>query len=297
MIGDNEVMLYHLVTNLYMIGKFETVFPLEDSENQSVFELLLIELNLPITFSMRDYLDTLARITETRYKQGFYSREQLEEDYKNHFKPYKMADFANISSENMHEELKVYFTQSYLELHQSDFKMANDVVIGLLLRVIVSPRNIDDILNRYTIFHKKYSIEFPIAYTMFNETLDRYCSLIGKDYTDFYGEIIYNLFIHVPGVRPYKGYRIGVYSDQGISHAFTLVQFIDRHFPGHSIAVYDSNDYYDIVFSTVSQNEELDFKNVYLISDLLGSDDIFIIYKAIHNWSRELDLEKIYSKV
>lgn len=288
-VAKNEITICHLLANLYTIGNFQLTLPLEKADSISVFETYLVKLNLPITLSMRTYLDVLSQITRERYRQGFYTREDLKRDYEVLYGSFEISDFIDVFRSNMQTDLMAYFSKTYLEQHQTDFKMVNDVVIALLFKIIASSRNVDDVLNRYRIFHKRYSVEYPKGFETFNESLDKYSTLIGKPFKEYYAEIIYNLYIHVPNIRPTPGYRLGVYSDLGVSHAYTLVQFVQRHFPGHIVSVYDEKESYDLVFSTVSNNKGIK-EPVILIGDLPGSVDIHNIYMGIYYKYRDTDL-------
>lgn len=145
------------------------------------------------------------------------SKEKLLVEYSDLYEKYHMSDFIKIFSNSLNNELGSYFGKEYIDQHQADFKTVNDVIISLLLRIIVTTENIDIILNRYSIFYSKFQQEQPNATVIFEETLSKYSELIGKSFEDYYGEIIYNLYIHLPNLRVKKGSKIGVYSDLGVT--------------------------------------------------------------------------------
>lgn len=280
---EDELLLCHFIANFFLMTNYEDTFITDEEVEISVFETLLNESNLPISFPMRKFFNVLAKVSYTRYSQGFCTREELMKQYEEMFKDRNMREFIEIFNETLDNELKSYFGKMYLEQHQSDFKAMNDLLITLLLRIIVFNKNIDTILNRYNIFYQRFSTEHGRAFGTFNETLDHFKVIIGKDYEEYYGEIIYNLYIHLPNIRPGQSYQIGVYSDLGKIHAYSLIQTLNLHFPTHTIETFQEDEYYDFVISTVSDEEQLEAYDEILISDLIGSDDINNIYTAIYN--------------
>lgn len=280
---NDELLLCHAVANFFLITNYEDILILDQDIEISVFETLINEANLPISFPMKKFFNALAKISHTRCSQGFCTREQLKKQYNEIFKDRNIREFIEIFNETLDNELESYFGKIYLEQHQSDFKMMNDLLITLLLKIIVFNINIDTLLNRYNIFYERFSTEHGRAFGTFNETLDRFKVIIGKDYEAYYGEIIYNLYIHLPNIRPTKTYQIGVYSDLGKIHAFSLIQTLNLHFPNHNIETFNEEEYYDFVISTVSDEEEFEGYDEILVSDLIGSDDINNIYTAIYN--------------
>lgn len=293
-IANDEIKLCHMMANLYISSSFEVKLPLEDDVEPAVFEDFLIGLNLPITMPMQKYIDVLAQVSNSRYVQGFSTREQLLEDYDELYQKYNMRDFIAIFDDSLQNELKTYFGEHYLIQHQSDFKVMNDVLITLLLRIVVSSHNVDDILNRYMLFHKRFKIEHGRAYRIFNEALSKYTVLIGRDFPDYYGEIIYNLYIHLPNIRPHNNYTIGVYSDLATSHAYSLTQYLKRHFQGHYFEVFRDDHKYDFVVSTKSCSSDIGGEDIVLISDLPGAKDLEKIYQEIYSKYKDGIEEEVY---
>lgn len=279
---DQEIRLNHFITQLYLIGKFDDIYPLREVNQLSVFESFIAQLNLPITEPMVPYLKTLAKVTDARYKQGFNTRENSLQEYQNIYQEYKVSDFSSIFHISTNNEIRSYFGRPFLEQHQADLKAVNDIIITMLLRIIIAGPNVDDVLNRYNIFYELFKIEQPGASRMFSETLSKYSSLIGKDFEDYYGEIVYNLYIHIPNLRVLLNYSFGVYSDLGVTHAFTVTRFIRRYFPAHRVEVYDKSKEYDFILSTIKQTPEMEDFDPILVSDLPSSKDIQEIYHAIY---------------
>lgn len=285
---QDEIKLCYFISDVCVAMGFEEQVKTEKEVAASVYSDFLNKLNLPVTTPMKEYMEVLSYISDVRYKQGFYTREEFMDAYTKIYQQYNMRDFIDLFNDSLGHELKDYFGIPYLEQHEADFKVVNDVLISMLLRILVSSSNIDTVLNRYDIFYSRFSIEHGRAYKVFRSTLDRYADLISKDFEAYYGEIIYNLYIHLPNLRPYKKVLLGIYSDMGVSHAYALLQSFERLFLSQTIEVFQEGVDYDYVLSTVSEDDMIDGYNVIKVSDLPGGDDLNRIYMTLYNKYKDL---------
>ena len=284
-VAKNEIELMHMITNIYLVSDYASIRPFKKVQ-PSVFSGYIKRLNLQVTGPMRNYLQTLAFITDIRYSQGIITREKMKRAYDYIIDQYKLHDFISIFQCSIDNELGTYFGSSYIAQNQSDFKAMSDVLIALLLKIIVAGSSVDNVLNRFQLFHHNFSLQHPTAFTIFNKSLARYTQLIDMDLEPYYGEIIYNLYIHLPNIRPHVGMRLGVYSDFGVDHAYSLMQIIKRHFQNHQIEVFREGEDYDYVCTTDTMTDRLSDYDIIPMSDLIGCSDIQMIYHTLYTEAR-----------
>lgn len=280
-VADDEVVLIHFITGICMIAKVDLDLYDTQCDEISVMEEIFNRLNLSLTTSMTFFLENLQIISSTRIQQGFTTRDKLRALYDVHYGDFEFNDFLKIYDKVLRNQLADHFGEMYILEHKADFQMVVDVIVAMFLRIKISTKNVDDFLSRYEFFHKKYKIHNESAYNAINSSFDEFEVLIGKDFKDYYAEIMFNLYIHMTNVRPKHKFRIAVFSDMGVSHAFSMLFLVRSFFPIHDFEVFTKGHEYDLVLSTQQNIPEIEGQNITLISDLPGVDDFNLIYKAI----------------
>lgn len=280
-VAEDEVVFIHFMTGICMIAKVDLESYDTYSDEISVMEEIFKRLNLSLTTSMRDFLDNLQIISATRISQGFTTRDKLVLAYDKHYNCFEFSDFQRVYEKVLQNQLRDHFGEMYILEHKADFQMVVDVIVTMFLRIKISTKNVDDFLNRYEFFLKKYKMHNEAAYAAISDSFGEFKELLGKDFEDYYAEIMFNLYIHVINVRPKHKFKIGVYSDMGVSHASSMLFLVRTFFPIHDLEVFTPAHDYDLVLSTQQNIPELEGQNITLISDLPGVDDFKLIYNAI----------------
>ncbi len=289
---NNQVALMHFMTNLFIAANYSDVIKLDLDYDDSVFSEFLKEMNLQVTIHMEEYLKVLGFITHVRYDQKIITRRQMRLRYEAIYSDMNFQIFYSEFQDSLEAELSSYFGEDYILQHQADFKGVADVLMGLILRMMVSPGNVDSLFNRYNIFYKRFAVQHTRGHRIFNRALHRYSSIVKRDFSDYYGEIMYHLYVYLPNIRPKTSYVVGVYSDLGLTHAYSLLQFFETHFPILNVSVYDEAEDYDFVFTTKRVDAINSYYEAVSINDILGKEDIALIYATIYNRFTEiLDLD------
>lgn len=290
--SKDEIKLNNLTVSIYCMAPFKGYISEGECNSDPIYDFITY-YNLPLTAPFKRYINIVSQVSETRIQQGFYTRDELCQSYNKVYEKYDIASIRGIFEECIKSELNGYFGEMYIQQHISDFKVVGDVLTCFMLKIMVSPSNLDNILNRNEVFYHRFKISHEDGASVMSNVLERYSNVINRSFYDYFGDIVYNLYIHLPNIRPYKSYRIGVYSDLGISHSYSIMNFVKRHFSVHQTEVYDENAIYDYIITTVI-NPEISNKEIQInISDLPGGDDLYKIYLAIYNGGQNFQSEEV----
>ncbi len=222
-VAKSEVRLVHLITELFITASVDEIMDIPQTDHRPIFERYIAGLNLQRTNLLNNYLDILGIVGEARLKQEIMNEAEIVMEYEDMFERIKFADFITVFETSLDQEVGKYFGRSYIDQHLSDFKSASDVIISILLKLMANDTDVDTILNRFKMFGQRFAVEHTSADQVFKQTLNRYGDLLDMDLSDRFGEVMYNLYIHIPNIRPHRSLRLGVHSDLGTSHAYSLV--------------------------------------------------------------------------
>lgn len=136
-------------------------------------------------------------------------------------------------------------------------------------------------MNRYDYFIESFNKINPGIIDIFAGIVDEIYRTKFDNHNDYISELLFHLYTNLDELRTFKSLKIGVYSDLGPSHANSLILSLQKHFAPHTFTLYDENETFDLIISTVDFNPDSSI-DIITIADYMNSKSLLKIYNKIY---------------